>query len=563
MPARSICNGGLNTPIAWNHNNNVEDSCDPDGDGTSCDDNWSQSLHACTHSLASSIETHCSRILAIIEHQRVCLELERTELKKEREKFDINRFKVEAHLGDAKDRIVLNVGGVHHHTTVSTLKQADGSMLQAMFSGRFSLDSDEDGSYFLDRDGTLFRYVLDFLRTGEFESPENPSLLERLSEEADFYCLPQFKHKISVAHGKWWAQTHTQLLHDLQGHHDYVLAVVIVDNCVVSGSADGTIICWDINSGKLIRHLFGHTDYVATLDVSHIGDEYYIFSGSRDKTIRCWDITTEPALQYQLTGHTDYVQCLQAVSADCLVSGGQDGTIVVWDLQQRNLRRAIQAGDAVKCLCANEEHIIAGISTCVKIFDLHKGTCLKILHGHEGVIRSIVHCSTLNLIVTGAWNNQIILWDYFKDSKEFTLDCNSSMDEDTLSITTTHSPATSPSSKSNSSPTSASLSTTQASPSKTVTSAQGTTSAPSKTKEGNRMRILNGHTGWISGLHIVGGTLFSSSGDKTIRMWDLNACRLMHTIETNHTDFVRCFAVDQKNFVTGSFDKSLKVWGPR
>ena len=42
-----------------------------------------------------------------------------------------------------------------------------GSMLHAMFSGRFDTKPSEDGSYFIDRDGTHFLYILNYLRTGQ------------------------------------------------------------------------------------------------------------------------------------------------------------------------------------------------------------------------------------------------------------------------------------------------------------------------------------------------------------------------------------------------------------
>ena len=40
-------------------------------------------------------------------------------------------------------------------------------MLQAMFSGRFDTKPSEDGSFFIDRDGTHFRYILNYLRIGQ------------------------------------------------------------------------------------------------------------------------------------------------------------------------------------------------------------------------------------------------------------------------------------------------------------------------------------------------------------------------------------------------------------
>ena len=62
-----------------------------------------------------------------------------------------------------------------------------GSMLHAMFSGRFDTKASEDGSYFIDRDGTHFRYILNYLRTGQLIVPKDEERSEELLAEAEFY----------------------------------------------------------------------------------------------------------------------------------------------------------------------------------------------------------------------------------------------------------------------------------------------------------------------------------------------------------------------------------------
>ena len=62
-----------------------------------------------------------------------------------------------------------------------------GSMLHAMFSGRFETKPSEDGSYFIDRDGTHFRYILNYLRTGELIVPEDKIIQREILAEAKFY----------------------------------------------------------------------------------------------------------------------------------------------------------------------------------------------------------------------------------------------------------------------------------------------------------------------------------------------------------------------------------------
>nr|XP_002130618.1 BTB/POZ domain-containing protein KCTD7-like [Ciona intestinalis] len=83
----------------------------------------------------------------------------------------------------------LNVGGYHFTTTLSTLQKYPGSMLSAMFSGRHSVAMDKNGSYFIDRDGSNFHHVLNFLRQSEM-----PPLSEciKVYHEAQFYNVHPF-----------------------------------------------------------------------------------------------------------------------------------------------------------------------------------------------------------------------------------------------------------------------------------------------------------------------------------------------------------------------------------
>ena len=64
-----------------------------------------------------------------------------------------------------------------------------GSMLYAMFSGRFDSKPAEDGCYFIDRDGTHFRLILNYLRSGQLVLPEDKILRRELLTEAEFYQI--------------------------------------------------------------------------------------------------------------------------------------------------------------------------------------------------------------------------------------------------------------------------------------------------------------------------------------------------------------------------------------
>ena len=93
------------------------------------------------------------------------------------------------------DVIELNVGGVTYATTLGTLQQADSDSPLAIISTmntaeiRTLFGRDSKNRVFIDRDGVLFRYVLDYLRNRKLSLPENFAERDRLRIEAEYYRL--------------------------------------------------------------------------------------------------------------------------------------------------------------------------------------------------------------------------------------------------------------------------------------------------------------------------------------------------------------------------------------
>ena len=109
------------------------------------------------------------------------------DVRKEKEAFDSVAKKLD-HVHFAST-IKVNVGGQYFTTSLQTLTKDKGSMLHAMFSGRFDTKPGEDGSYFIDRDGTHFRYILNYLRTGYLLVPDDKLIRKEILEEAEFYQI--------------------------------------------------------------------------------------------------------------------------------------------------------------------------------------------------------------------------------------------------------------------------------------------------------------------------------------------------------------------------------------
>ncbi|XP_047450443.1 BTB/POZ domain-containing protein KCTD14 isoform X2 [Mugil cephalus] len=86
--------------------------------------------------------------------------------------------------------VQLNVGGHLFSTTLSTLRKHPDSKLAEMFSGPPKLLTDAQGRCFIDRDGSHFGPVLDFLRSEQMPS-EN--ILEVYKEAVHYDIKPLVK----------------------------------------------------------------------------------------------------------------------------------------------------------------------------------------------------------------------------------------------------------------------------------------------------------------------------------------------------------------------------------
>ena len=93
----------------------------------------------------------------LMSEARELLKKDLDNVRQEKSAFEeLTRILSEVHFSST---VKLNVGGKIYKTTLDTLRKDPDSMLCAMFSGRHELKPDEeDGSYFIDRDGKHFRY---------------------------------------------------------------------------------------------------------------------------------------------------------------------------------------------------------------------------------------------------------------------------------------------------------------------------------------------------------------------------------------------------------------------
>jgi len=203
----------------------------------------------------------------------------------------------------------------------------------------------------------------------------------------------------------------------LTGHSHFVQDVVVSSDgqFCLSGSWDGTLRLWDLQTGKTTKQFVGHKADV--LSVAFSADNRQIVSASRDKTIKLWNTLGECKYTISDESHSEWISCVRfspnvsnplIVSAgwDKLVkvwnisncklkanlaghsgyvntvtvspdgslcaSGGKDGVAMLWDLQENKQLYSLDAGDTINALCfsPNRYWLCAATQTSIKVWDL-------------------------------------------------------------------------------------------------------------------------------------------------------------------------------------------------
>lgn len=126
------------------------------------------------------------------DYNSIIVKLEEAKLEHEREKEEFIKHERKNMTTALKSMgefqlVNLNVGGKKFTTTINTLTKYEDSMFPVLLSGKFK--ENPANEIFIDRDGQAFKYIMTFLRNGEYIAPSDPAMQKLVNCEIEYYGL--------------------------------------------------------------------------------------------------------------------------------------------------------------------------------------------------------------------------------------------------------------------------------------------------------------------------------------------------------------------------------------
>jgi WD40 repeat protein len=334
----------------------------------------------------------------------------------------------------------------------------------------------------------------------------------------------------------------TGLIRTLAGHATVLTGVSISRDGrrAASASWDSTLKVWDLQSGRELHTLEGHSGLLSVNGVAMSADGRRVVSASRDRTLKVWDLESGREL-HTLEGHVDSVNGV-ALSHDGkrAVSASDDRTLKVWDLERgRELRTLAGHTDAVRHVALSEDGrraVSASDDGTLKVWDLEGGHELHTLKGHSGAVSAVAVSGDGRRAVSASHDRTLKVWD-LEIGREIRTLTGHSDPVWSVAITTGGEYA--------------------------VSGSEDSTVRIWNLQTGRQVRTLTGHSLVVTGVAVSGDgqRAVSGSWDQTIKVWGLKGGRDAQNLQ-GHSGSVNGVAVsaDVRRAVSVSYDRTVKVW---
>ena len=216
---------------------------------------------------------------------------------------------------------------------------------------------------------------------------------------------------------KVWDASSGRELMTLRGHGYLVSAIAVTHDSsrVVSASLDQTCKVWDLRSGRLLRDLKGnYGESFRNLVITPDGRFLAATANVLGRRIRLWNLETGRR-RLAFWFHRGDIDALATTPDGCIVSGGQDGIVRLWDPVSRLPIRAFKKHSnwvSAVAVSPDGSRVVSGSwDETVKVWDVRSGEELLMLRGHAARIRSLGITPDGRRILSDGDDGTLRVWD--------------------------------------------------------------------------------------------------------------------------------------------------------